>query len=259
MYMTGRMQKQESHTMLALMTASSWMTGELRAPHAFSALSYWALQNMQLLFRLAQDTLAYLESLNVKGGHKYCGGSAWRKGTDSKGKYAGLCISGRVFAGCNHMIVSKAINMLGTGEKYAYIYLMFKKYFAKRGVRTVFGDVMCKWHPWLVSTVEKLVDHPVPNNAEVPILTKEELDQHQPVVAGVHAKAHSWNCQVSMPACFHSFRRWCECGVNVVYSLGYKWPCASGWHWYREWRVHGAHQCLPLSIRQHNKAHGSST
>jgi Kyakuja-Dileera-Zisupton transposase len=149
-----------------------------------------------LFSRLARDTLAYLEGLNVKGGHKYCGSSAWKKGSDGSKKYAGLSTSGRVFAGCNHMTVMAAVNMLGTGEKYAYIYLMLKRFFAAPGVHTVFGDVMCKWYPWLTSIVQKLADGPPPNPANVPILTKEELEPLDPVVAGLHALLHGWHCQV---------------------------------------------------------------
>jgi hypothetical protein len=149
-----------------------------------------------MVCRVALDTLAQLEALNIKGEHRYCGGSAWKKGSDGSKKYAGLSTSGRVFAGCNHMIVMAAVNMLGTGEKYAYIYLMFKRYFVARGVRTVFGDVMCKWYPWLESVVKKLENFIGPLNTNVPTLTEEELKQCDPVVAGLHALLHGWYCQV---------------------------------------------------------------
>jgi Kyakuja-Dileera-Zisupton transposase len=128
---------------------SKYVTGVLLCYDRYSRSCELCMEYM--VCRMALDTLAQLEALNIKGEHRYCGGSAWKKGSDGSKKYAGLSTSGRVFAGCNHMIVMAAVNMLGTGEKYAYIYLMFKRYFVARGVHTVFGDVMCKWYPWLES------------------------------------------------------------------------------------------------------------
>jgi hypothetical protein len=145
-----------------------------------------------------------LDSLKLDGGGKRCGGN-WKKAEDSSHKYEGLAVSGRYFAGCNHQMIHFVVNMMGTGEKYAYFYLVFLKYFAARNVEVIYGDLMCKWYPWLKRVVpllaKKLAEDPsflkgLPGLAE--LLTEEQLERVIPIVAGLHAKLHGWDCQVGL-------------------------------------------------------------
>jgi hypothetical protein len=89
-------------------------------------------------------------------GGKHCGGE-WKKAANSdRSSKKNLSIGGRMLASCNHMVIYAAVNMLGTGEKYAYVYLIFYLYFVKHQVKAVYGNLMCKWYPWMQKLVEKL-------------------------------------------------------------------------------------------------------
>jgi Kyakuja-Dileera-Zisupton transposase len=202
---------------------------------------------------MVREAAQMLDSLSVSGGPKYCGGGLWKKAGDSKAKYEGLAISGRVLAGCPHMMVHMAVNMLGTGEKYAYIYMVFAKYFQKHGVKVwedtavtsflllpgpplllclvlvvaqvVYGDLMCKWHPWLLRMAATLREQPP---TCVPRISSDYLDSVIPVVAGLHANVHAWYCQVQpMMLCHVSIAaRSCCFGCRCCTALFGGWELA---------------------------------
>lgn len=144
---------------------------------------------------------------------KRCGDRSFKKAGHGEGSINdGLSIPGRVFGGCNHMVVEMALNMLPNGgEKYAYILLFLQELFAARGMTFAFGDLMCKWKDWALGMISQIQARVQQNPGCVPELLRgfsyEELDKLIPVVGGVHVMLHSWSCQVQYLVPFSSIAR----------------------------------------------------
>lgn len=107
-----------------------------------------------------------------------CGDSTWRAAGNSLRKKKNLCETGLEIAGCRHSMAQKAVNMM-YGEIYGYAHYLQKTYFIPKKVKYFWYDVVCKYWPWLNK-----------NDREV-------SEKMKPALSIMHAKAHSWSCQVS--------------------------------------------------------------
>lgn len=107
-----------------------------------------------------------------------CGDSTWRAAGNSLHKKKNLCETGLEIAGCRHSMAQKAVNMI-FGEIYGYAHYLQKTYFIPKKVKYFWYDVVCKYWPWLKK-----------NDGEV-------SEKMKPALSIMHAKAHSWSCQVS--------------------------------------------------------------
>lgn len=152
------------------------------------------------LLALLNDIKPYVGSRDKHS--KLCGHSSWKAAGDKSGKYDGLTIAGRFFAGCDHLMVHRALNMAAAhgGERYAYFYLMMADYFIPNGVKFAFGDLMCKWAPWLEKVVPCISAHlegqSDPSLASIPVVDMAKLLETDMATSAVHNQAHVWYCQV---------------------------------------------------------------
>lgn len=72
----------------------------------------------------------------------------------------------------------------------------------KRGFEIFFGDLVCKWFPWMdtnaAKTQQLLEDQPEAAGDLPPhlLMTREQLQTMTPATSAVHSHAHVWWCQV---------------------------------------------------------------
>ena len=128
-----------------------------------------------------------------------CGSTRWKAAKAVSKTMANLDETGLEVAGCRHALALKAINMFH-GEmqvfyvcarmndhvklsySFGYPHYLHTKKFSK--TRCVWADVMCQYWPWALSKVDSCPE------------AKEAMSS-QPCLSVMHAKAHSWHCQVS--------------------------------------------------------------
>ncbi|XP_065884010.1 uncharacterized protein [Dysidea avara] len=92
----------------------------------------------------------------------------------------GLDETGVVVAGCRHIIAQKAVNMF-RGEIYGYTHFLHMTYLTHRNLSYLIHDVICKYWPWTSSV------HYSGNSSGNEMI---------PCLPVMHAKAHTWHCQV---------------------------------------------------------------
>jgi len=73
--------------------------------------------------------------------------------------------------------------------------------------RFFFGDLVCKWQPWIARLVAKMEEKRVAGDADVVrimqclpehlLLTQQQVGQITPATPAMHSKTHVWWCQVS--------------------------------------------------------------
>lgn len=125
----------------------------------------------------------YLPISSVKNpGKGRCGAGQWTAARESANKSASkLDEEGVEVAVCRHGVLLKALNMF-RGEIFAYP-LYLQKQLASQTVQFFCSDVVCKYWPYL----QRVVDH-------CPELGG--LLNMRPFLSIMHAKAHSWMCEV---------------------------------------------------------------
>jgi hypothetical protein len=73
----------------------------------------------------------------------------------------------------------------------------------KRGAQVYFGDLVCKWWPWMHNVADKVaaLQQECPErlaSLNLPahlLLTREQLDKMTPATPAMHACTHVWHCQ----------------------------------------------------------------
>ncbi len=119
-----------------------------------------------------------------------CGNTHWKAARAHSSSMAKLDETGLSVAGCRHTLAQKAVNMF-TGEKYGYMHYIHTKYLLPWGVKYLWQDIICKYWPWAAKeTITELDD-----------TFQDAVRQMKPALSVMHAKAHSWDCQVSTPHC----------------------------------------------------------
>ncbi|XP_028403336.1 uncharacterized protein LOC114526041 [Dendronephthya gigantea] len=106
-----------------------------------------------------------------------CGDSTWRAARNRPGKKKNLDETGLEILGCRHTVAQAAVNMF-QGEIYSYAHYLQKHVLTKNNGMFLWYDVVCQYWPWLIK--------------HDPVLA----DQTKPGLSVMHAKAHSWTCQV---------------------------------------------------------------
>ena len=106
-----------------------------------------------------------------------CGETNWRAASNTLRKKKNLSETGLEIAGCRHSLAQKAVNMM-YGEIYGYAHYLQKSYFIPKQVKYFWYDVVCKFWPWLQKH------------------DGESAKNMKPALSVMHAKAHSWSCQV---------------------------------------------------------------
>ena len=105
------------------------------------------------------------------------GETNWRAASNTLRKKKNLSETGLEIAGCRHSLAQKAVNMM-YGEIYGYAHYLQKSYFIPKQVKYFWYDVVCKFWPWLQKH------------------DGESAKNMKPALSVMHAKAHSWSCQV---------------------------------------------------------------
>ena len=141
-----------------------------------------------------------------------CGTTRWKAAKAVSKTMPNLDETGIVIGGCRHVIAQKAANMF-RGEmyvgalnymfihrvyiptlypnRYGYPHYLHQEVFASRGVRWLWEDVICQYWPWA-----RRKSH---------LFINSRAMEMKPALSVMHAKAHSWHCQVRVVYCV------CEC------------------------------------------------
>lgn len=101
-----------------------------------------------------------------------------------------------------------AVNLVGTGELYAYAFLLVSHLLKRQGVvRQLHIDIMCKWRPWCLKVLDLLhramdSDDPVVQQLSQQLMANNEADLQawrnmRMVNAAAHGSLHSQSCQVT--------------------------------------------------------------
>lgn len=106
-----------------------------------------------------------------------CGDSNWRAVGNNLTKKKNLSETGLDISGYRHGLAQHAVNMM-YGEVYGYAHYLQTIYYIPKKVEFFWYDVVCKYWPWLKK-----------NDSETSQVMK-------PALSVMHAKAHSWSCQV---------------------------------------------------------------
>jgi len=107
----------------------------------------------------------------------------WKAARQSKTKSNKLDETGLVVAGCRHAVAQKAVNMFA-GELYAYSHYLHINFLQRNGIQFIWQDVVCKYWPWAVKV------------ANTDPEWKASVKDIRPALSVMHAKGHSWHCQV---------------------------------------------------------------
>ena len=108
-----------------------------------------------------------------------CGDSSWRAAGNALRRKRNICETGLEITGCRHGCAHAVIMM--HGEIYGYAHYMETNYFNHKMIEFFWYDVVCKYWPWLKK------DDAV------------AAEKMKPALSVMHAKAHSWSCQVDFP------------------------------------------------------------
>ena len=114
-----------------------------------------------------------------------CGQTHWKAMRETSVPPAKLDEVGLSVAGCRHTLAQKAVNLF-TGEKYGYMHYIQTKYMLPHRVEYIWQDIMCKYWPWAAQAGITSIDPSF----------KEAVSVMKPALSVMHAKAHSWDCQV---------------------------------------------------------------
>ncbi|XP_045586441.2 uncharacterized protein [Procambarus clarkii] len=125
-----------------------------------------------------QDHVSTIQNLKTQSSHM-CGVSTLKAAKNKPVSFRSLDETGISMASCRHGIILAALNMY-RGELYSYAhYLQMNRL---QNVSFICQDIICKYWPWAlkISSREQ----------------KFSLRQGKPFLGVLHAKGHSWYCQV---------------------------------------------------------------
>nr|XP_045587887.1 uncharacterized protein LOC123749812 isoform X2 [Procambarus clarkii] len=125
-----------------------------------------------------QDHVSTIQNLKTQSSHM-CGVSTLKAAKNKPVSFRSLDETGISMASCRHGIILAALNMY-QGELYSYAhYLQMNRL---QNVSFICQDIICKYWPWAlkISSREQ----------------KFSLRQGKPFLGVLHAKGHSWYCQV---------------------------------------------------------------
>ena len=105
-------------------------------------------------------------------------------------------------ATCRHCMPLKAVNLVGTGERYGYSHYLLTDLFYDMGVKFIHQDIACKHQPWrkrVQRAVLDSLDPAVTSSATFLLIerTLEAADSTFDVLPDMHGNLHAWSCQVS--------------------------------------------------------------
>ncbi|XP_014677256.1 PREDICTED: uncharacterized protein LOC106817122 [Priapulus caudatus] len=137
-----------------------------------------------------RDTLVDSFVEKVRSGDKAtqqsnCGKGHFKAAKTTAPKRTMLDETGLVVATCRHVIMQKAVNM-HRGEIYAYPLYLQENFCKPQDVNFVCQDVICRYWPWLAKCASRFPEF-------FPLLT-----EMKPFLSVMHAKAHTWSCQVCL-------------------------------------------------------------
>lgn len=110
----------------------------------------------------------------------------WKAAKDSKLGIKHQKVTWVVMAGCRHEMVQGAVNMVKTGERYGYAYILCKHLQQTRDIQFLLQDIPCKFQPW-VERVERGLFNA--GYELTPTTLTAALNK-------MHGELHSWACQV---------------------------------------------------------------
>lgn len=114
-----------------------------------------------------------------------CGESSWKAGQNSSRRRRNLDESGLEILGCRHAIAQASLSM-HRGEIYGYAHYLQTNYLIPNGAEYIWYDVVCMYWPWLLKN------------------GSDTVAKMKPALSVMHAKAHSWSCQVAIGYMFAS-------------------------------------------------------
>lgn len=128
----------------------------------------------------------------------------WTAASAQAKRRANQEITGRSFAvDARHGGPLLAANLLGTGERYGYAFLLQQALLARGPVEQLHIDIMCKWRPWAAKLVEGLQAVPLPHPDAHTQALAHGVREHAPVIAAMrqvnsaaHGQLHAQSCQV---------------------------------------------------------------
>lgn len=161
-------------------------------------------------------------------------------------------------------------------DRYGYSHYLHEKVFAPCGVQWLWQDIVCQYWPWAQS--------------KSPLFSQSRAMEMKPALSVMHAKAHSWHCQVcicsyvnvlsSTAFCIstltidgiqHTYlRMYSVCILSLLINLSRSYIamyviCAdtmgrqmAKWCWSRRWRRYGTILLLHVSLGLFNKKHDCS-
>jgi hypothetical protein len=120
-----------------------------------------------------------------------------------------MCVVLRVLClavDARHGMPRKGVNLVRSGERYAYaLYLLA---YHLKDCAQLHIDIMCKWGPWLLKTLDSLSEGPpveAPPEIAARIVELQQLAADagnyqalRKVLSHAHGNLHALNCQVSL-------------------------------------------------------------
>lgn len=111
----------------------------------------------------------------------YCnntfGASTWHAASNNVKKKENLDETGLEMVGCRHAVAQHAVNMY-SGEMYGYAHYLQTISLKPKKVSYLWYDIICLYWPWLTKH------------------DSEAVHSMKFALSVMHAKAHSWSCQV---------------------------------------------------------------
>lgn len=109
----------------------------------------------------------------------------WKAAKDSKSAIRHQKVTGVVMAGCRHEMLRGAVNMIKTGERYGYAYILRKHVQRTRPIQFLLQDIPRKFQSWIERVGRALIeaDYELTPTTWIAALNK------------MHGELHSWACQ----------------------------------------------------------------
>lgn len=155
-----------------------------------------------------------------------CGTSRWKAAKSTSKTMKNLDETGVVVSCCRHQIAQKAVNMfrgemyvtvcicysifdnIQLSHRYGYTHYLHINDFIQRKTKYLWQDVVCQYWPW----------------AKKAALSTPAALEIKPCLPAMHAKAHTWHCQVRIYVCMYVCGTYkivlvCECMYVRMYKL----------------------------------------
>ena len=131
-----------------------------------------------VLLRIYVNLYDFFHIFLLKGNYdNKCGDTHWKAADNKPKTKANLDETGLEIAGCRHGLAQWAVNMY-QGEIYGYAHFIQQKRMQPANVKFFWEDVICRYWRW------------ARRNG---LLAGCQM---KPALSVMHAKAHSWSCQV---------------------------------------------------------------